>query len=566
MDKNREKTTAFMRGLRQLAPAFMVMFTFCFMLFLYEPLLMYSTNKNEFWFDFGIMILPTLAIFAMFFFAGIAFITLFYCCVTKILGGGKTGEKIYYCAVIAFFVLFLATYIQGVFLTGSLPPLIGKEIEWDIYWKEDILTVFLWMLLEAAAIGMTVRFGTKRMVGWAWKISAAVVVMLVAGLLPQMIENDAFASKNSLVVTKRHFNDISTDKNFFILLVDAANADEFTNLLAENENYKEIFRDFTFYDNTASVYPCTRDSIPLILSGAVNRNEKAFEEYSSDAYNCSPFFEKLESENYSIGLYMEDPIWYGERCFNVVNDVNYVNESPYESMNFYMYFRQQMKYILFKYLPYAYKQYAQIEGMDYHRVLEQYHYDNEDVYKMICDTSTLEQVDHNVFQFIHLEGAHGPFKTDAELNPIEHGTYTQKMEATVKVVDAYLRRLKENHVYDNSVIMIMADHGYYDVEHIISGEEYLERYHPILLVKGLGEEHEFDTSSLPISHLDIVDACLNLLDGQTGIEAFDFVDSDRKRMILWYEFLKEDHMVEYELEGNRFEREDFKKTGRVYDR
>ncbi len=93
MDKNREKTTAFMRGLRQLAPAFMVMFTFCFMLFLYEPLLMYSTNKNEFWFDFGIMILPTLAIFAMFFFAGIAFITLFYCCVTKILGGGEDGRE-----------------------------------------------------------------------------------------------------------------------------------------------------------------------------------------------------------------------------------------------------------------------------------------------------------------------------------------------------------------------------------------------------------------------------------------------------------------------------------------
>lgn len=40
------------RSSRQLKPAYMIWFAFCFMLFIYEPLLMYSTNKNDFWFDF----------------------------------------------------------------------------------------------------------------------------------------------------------------------------------------------------------------------------------------------------------------------------------------------------------------------------------------------------------------------------------------------------------------------------------------------------------------------------------------------------------------------------------
>ena len=50
---------------RQLRPAYLICVVFCFMLFVYEPLLMYSTNKNDFWFDFGIMIVPTLVIFVL---------------------------------------------------------------------------------------------------------------------------------------------------------------------------------------------------------------------------------------------------------------------------------------------------------------------------------------------------------------------------------------------------------------------------------------------------------------------------------------------------------------------
>lgn len=58
------------RSSRQLKPAYMIWFAFCFMLFIYEPLLMYSTNKNDFWFDFWIMILPTLVIFVLFLITG----------------------------------------------------------------------------------------------------------------------------------------------------------------------------------------------------------------------------------------------------------------------------------------------------------------------------------------------------------------------------------------------------------------------------------------------------------------------------------------------------------------
>lgn len=553
---------------RQLKPAYVIWSTFCFMLFIYEPLLMYSTNKNDVWFDFGIMILPTLVIFALFLITGAMLITAFYFIVVRFLKG-KTG--LYQCAVTALFVVVLATYIQGVYLSASLPALTGEPIVWDKYLKEDLLTAVLWVILETAAIALIVRFGTEPVVKWESRVSAAIVVMLLAGLLPHMFSNNAFEKKDALITTRDHFDEISSNKNFLIFVMDAVDAEELELVLESDEAYREVFRDFTCYSNTTSVFPYTRDSIPLILSGKANTNEVAFEQYASDAYNMSPLFERLDGENYDICLYMEEPVWYGERRFPVANDIKNNVVSLYDSIDFNMYFRQEMKYILFKYLPYAYKQYSQIEELDFGMALEQYSYYDDIIYDHITKKPELTKTDRNVFQFVHIEGAHLPFDHDGDLHPVEKGTYTQKVEATVKVVDVWLTRLKENGVYDNSVILIMADHGYYDRGYVDAsfddhGEDILERFHPALLVKGYGESHELAESDVPVSHMDLMDAYMELLDGKKGGEIFPDMDPDRKRQVIWYEYRNEDHMVEYELEGNRFERQDFKPTGRVFDR
>lgn len=564
MNRHLEKTDGrFGEHCRQLRPAYVICVVFCFMLFVYEPLLMYSTNKNDFWFDFGIMIVPTLVIFVLFLLAGAALVTAFYFLTVR-LSKGKT--RVYQCAVTLSFVVFFATYIQGVYLSTSLPVLTGETIEWDQYLREDLITVALWAVLETVAIALSVKFGTEAVVKWSSRIAAAVGVMLVVGLLPQMIANNAFEKKDALITTNAHFNDISTDKNFLILLVDAVEAEHFEAVLESNEEYKDVFKDFTYYSNTASVYPFTRDSMPLLLSGAVNRNEKEFGAFASEAYNNSPLFERLEKENYDISLYMAEPVWYGERRFHITNDLKNDKASPYENMDFNMYFRQEMKYILFKYLPYAYKQYSQIDGFDFGMALEMYNYRYEDVYQRMLENPELVKTDRNVFQFVHLEGAHLPFVYDKDLNPVANGTYTQKLEATIKVVDTWLSRLKESDAYDNSVILIMADHGYYDVDHDSYGEEVLERFHPVLLVKGYQEDHALAESDVPVSHIDLMDAYMELLDGKKGGELFRGIEPDRKRQVIWQEYRSEDHMVEYELEGNRFDRQDFKPTGRVFDR
>ena len=422
MNGKKEITTEdFGEKCRQLRPAYMIWTAFCFMLFIYEPLLMYSTNKNDFWFDLGIMIYPTLVIFALFLLAGAVPITAFYFIAVR-LSKGKRG--VFQCATTLLFVVFLAAYIQGVYLSTSLPVLTGEPIAWDTYLKEDLFTAVLWLVLETAAISLIVKVGTETVVKWESRISGVIVVLLLVSLLPQMLMNNAFEKKDALLTTNAHFHDISQNKNFLILLVDAVEAETFEAVLESNEEYREVFRDFTYYSNTASVYPYTRDSMPLLLTGAVNRNEQEFGAFASEAYNSSPLFERLDAENYDIGIYMDEPVWYGERRFRITSDIKNNMASPYENMDFNMYFRQEMKYILFKYLPYAYKQYAQIEGFDFGMALEMYNYRYNSVYNMLLENPELVKTDRNVFQFVHVEGAHLPFDYDKDMNLIEKGTYS----------------------------------------------------------------------------------------------------------------------------------------------
>ena len=125
--------------------------------------------------------------------------------------------------------------------------------------------------------------------------------------------------------------------------------------------------------------------------------------------------------------------------------------------------------------------------------------------------------------------------------------------------DAYLKKLKENGVYDNSVIIVMADHGY--------GLSYgpRNRQHPVLFVKGKNESHDYTVSEAPISYDDLQEAFSRLLDGAMGEEVFDYKEGDeRKRRYLYFEYEHEEILEEFYQEGYAGDLDTLKATGRKY--
>ena len=117
-------------------------------------------------------------------------------------------------------------------------------------------------------------------------------------------------------------------------------------------------------------------------------------------------------------------------------------------------------------------------------------------------------------------------------------------------------------MYDNSVIIVMTDHG-----HDEEDESFGLRYNALLMVKGLGENKEFEVSQAPISHADMPEAFKRLLNGAPCESIFDWQEGDeRERRFMFYPFNWEERMEEYMIGTDSKAPDAAQATGQIYER
>ena len=90
----------------------------------------------------------------------------------------------------------------------------------------------------------------------------------------------------------------------------------------------------------------------------------------------------------------------------------------------------------------------------------------------------------------------------------------------------------------------------------------------ILFVKGVGEHHPYTTSDIPLSFSDLPASFINLMEGQSGEEAFAWTEGQqRERRYLYYDLndgVGEKHMVEYIQTGHASDLSTLIRTGTEY--
>lgn len=143
------------------------------------------------------------------------------------------------------------------------------------------------------------------------------------------------------------------------------------------------------------------------------------------------------------------------------------------------------------------------------------------------------------------------------LNVVENGNYQGNLDACITIVEAYLNKIRENNVYDNSAIVIMSDHGWSPI--------YEDRSNPILYIKGFNEKHEYLVSDKKISYQDLAIEFTKLIDGYTTDKLFVDLDNSERRY-LFYEFRDEDNLIEYSQTGYAWETSKLIPTGKKYVR
>lgn len=540
-----------MNEMPNIKPAVMLSIATCFMFFVYAPIELYLTNKDEFWYD--IYILAPIMICVFIIFTGT--------CIGLFFLVRKCSAKLFNVMVIAMFVVFICSYIQGNYLIKYLPAIDGRQIDWSLYSGGRMESIILWIIVVAVIVFSLKSFSVKTIHSVIKTVSVLMVLMLTITLVTLCITNHGLENKTNICVTNDKEMEMSTDANFIILLLDAADGGAFSDIVVGNEEYEKVFEDFTFYDNTVSAYPHTKYNIPFLLSGMWFENKTSSEEYFEDVLTSSPFFHELEQRNYAIGMYETD-INIDENTRDRFENVGLYAKRVSSYTDFA---RWQIMLVGMKYAPFDLKRFSFVNPTAFEklRVLEgenaAFHDDNMEFYKMVTGQDVTYREDKS-FKFIHLWGAHPPYEYDKNLNFLsDGGTVTQSIEACITLTDTYLKKLKDSSVYDNSVIIVLADHGeggYYEVNNL--------NQHPILLIKGVNERHEFQIDDSPVSFEDMQQAYIDLLEGVKGTDVFNSLPQVRNRRFLYYDIKNDKYIVEYEQSGKTGNMDTMILTGREF--
>lgn len=547
----------FGKKLKTILPALLLLTAVSFLLFIYAPVELLMANGYEFCYTIYDIFRYMLPVFLIVIAAGVAVYAI----------AARMAGRAYDVLLAVLLAVLAALYVQGTFFAGDLPPLDGRRIDWADYDHQRIISALILLAALALAFLLLKKLDSAKLRKAAAIAGGAVTGILAVTTAMLIIQTGSYDPPRTIVHTAYGETDMSENENFVIFLVDAVDGETFREVKSAHPEYDDIFDGFTSFTNVISAYPYTSRSIPFMLTGKWFENEREFSDYCEDAFASSPFLKALQKKNYRMGFY--DPeFFYIESLADIFENVMEGSRLAYPDR----FVKMQLMMAGYRYFPYGLKKLCFLTPDDVYidTLIENPSLD-EERYSMVNDTffERLKEKDINVgkddcFRFIYIRGAHEPFIYKSSAEPEWDCTYRSSAEYSMEIVSEYLSKLKAAGVYDNSVIMVMADHGY------VEDDVPFGRQNPFMLVKGRGEKHSLVENDLPVSHDDLQTAYSRLLEGkssETAFAAFDDAQTDSSgRRFLFFEYMKEDHMTEYCQTGHASDETTLIPTGKEFNR
>ena len=497
--------------------AFVLALVSSFLLTVYAPLETYFTNKNEFWFDFfdivGAELIGFLAIFGVLF--------------GGLLLARKIHEKCYRFFYLLGSICLLEVYLEGTFFVKGLPLLDGRRIDWSQYASRRILTISAFLVITVAmgiALWKLAFPKLEEIVKIGFSLLGAV---LFVTLLSLMVMNNGLERKEIMVINKNNEFDYSTTQNLAILIIDSVEAGLFNEVLEKHPEYRETLKDFTYYSDMLATYTQTAYSVGYIMTGGqwYEDQKEDYEDYINRGYASSPFLDKLEQQGFRIGMYIME--FMPQKCDRIFRFDN-VKKCPPFHVDLLNYWKVQGKVVGIRYAPFELKRFCNVDTKDF--ISSRKDTQNADIYSdnnrdfyLDLKKREIQKTSDRIFKLLHIEGAHVPFNYDKDVNYTENGTFETSTEATFTIVSTWLEKLQEAGVYDNSALIIMADHG------LSLTDDPKGRQHPVFFVKGMNEHADsLRISDAPVSFEDLQTAFDRLMAGADGQSIFDWKEGDKR--------------------------------------
>lgn len=511
-----------------------------------------------------------------------------------IMGCFSIGSSVVYAAMSAFFPkklsdilsrlfvgLGICIYIQSMFLNGSLQELNGENTVFSIGLK--VRNILWWIVFvsapEALFSFVSARKGDAQCTELLIILSSGFIIIQAAGLFSTasgMIPEDA--EKDNYLSTDREF-ELSSGRNVLFFILDNCDGFIVQEALAEDPSLFKGLSGFTYYPDATTKYSRTYPAIPYLLTHEPCTFDKPYTQYISEAYGSSSFLKEIHESGTDVRLYTSlnylSPDSYGiadnvssynSRSISVLAPVNLIKAMlrlggyrgmPYILKGMFSYTIDPINRNVLSGIP---ENYFTLTNNDFD-------FHNRLTAKGVTVTDDYE----STFRFYHLFGPHPGCYMDEHAGYDLHATQAQALRGDIKILNEFFDDMRENGIYDNSTIIITADHGNQNES------DDLLLHNPaccIMLVKPAGDtDPEIKISGAQVCHNDLFSTVyqgLGLNSYRSEPAIYEIPEGSERERYYYHtaQFNATDGEValrEYKITGNAEDFSSWQLTGKYWD-
>jgi hypothetical protein len=373
-------------------------------------------------------------------------------------------------------------WLQSSFLAWNYGPFDGSDIDWSAYRSNGFIDTPVWLIV----IGLGLRY-PKQLI----RIGAPIAMLLIALQLITVVSQATSIDSENGEGEKRHFAidysskyHFSSERNVILIVLDAFQGDIFYEIISEEPEYAEFFIGFTYFRNAIAGGNYTELAIPAILTGQTYDNTVPRDVFLKDSYRKHGISTILKKSGFHAELFPwigwgNESIFFEEAIASNFRQINaktrvgptFTEKKAKEALHL-------LDLSIFRSVPHVLKRYVHNEHKWFVTYIATYLVPDEikttvatdnqfEIATFIKQAPDRFPADRNdpVFKYYHLKGAHAPLTVSEDLEfttdvlPFSKQAYVYQAKANLLALKEFFFRLKISGVFDNSMILVLGDHG-----------------------------------------------------------------------------------------------------------
>ena len=360
--------------------------------------------------------------------------------------------------------LGVAIWAQGNLMVGDYGVLNGQDLDWSGHAWRNRYELPLWIGVPALSVIFARKISSTAV--FASRVLIALQLVLLAYTAAQADPEARATWKGA----PEAIFELSSKQNVFHFVLDGFQSDAFHDIVeAERAEMDRQYAGFTFFKNHMGAFPTTIVSIPAMLTGSVYRNQEPMRKFIAKEFERASIFRAMRDQGYQVDAM-------SGLMYDNTSATNYYRlPTPYVTYDAYVRFAgwQLADLALFRHAPHLLKPWVYNDqswrlqtkfGQSVDTPGRRYLPVNGQAF--LADYTARMRVAHDrpSYKYLHVGIPHWPVSVNADCEYIgarslRRPNYTDQARCGVRRVGAFLDRLRELGLYDNSLILISSDHG-----------------------------------------------------------------------------------------------------------